>query len=108
MHAEAIHFLVDPVTSVLFAIGPTVSTKALDKAFFVRSGVCLTIRPLLNTISITLVRLVVSKELSAIRICFFAGAFHDSFTEHAVVDEEVHVSGDTLSVVHVIRPLSFI
>lgn len=92
LHAEPIHFLVDPVTCVLLPVGPSVGSKAFNKAIFVRARVSLTIRPLLNTVSISLAVCIVSKELSAIGVGFSARTFHDSFAELALVDEEVHVS----------------
>ena len=108
LHAKPIHFLVNPVTCVFFAVRPPVGSKSLDKAILVHARVSLTIRPFLDTVSISLVVLVVSKELRTIWIGLFAFADHGSFAEHALVNEEVHVSRRTLAMVHVVGPLSLI
>ena len=108
LHAKAVHFLVYPVTGVFFAIGPSVSTEAFNEPVLVFSCVGLTIRPFLDTVSMSFVIFIATKELGLIRISLFADAMHDTFAELSLVDKEVYVSRNTFSVVHVVGPLSFI
>ena len=108
LHAEAVHFLVDPVACVLFAVGPSVSAKAFNVPLLVFPCVSLTIGPLLDTVSVALVHGIASEELGTVRVRLFADSLHDALAELPFIDKEVHVSRHAFSVVHVVGPLSLI
>lgn len=108
LHAEAVHFLVNPVASVLFAVRPSVRAEALNDTLFVFSCVRLTVGPLLDTVSVALVHGIASEELGTIGVLLLAYSLHNALAELAFVDKEIHVSRYTFSVVQVVGPLSFI
>ena len=108
LHAEAVHFLVDPVACVLFAVGPSVRAEALNVPLLVFSCVRLTVGPLLDSVSVALVHGIASEELGTVGVRLLAYSLHDALAELAFVDKEVHVSRHAFSVVHVVGPLSFI
>lgn len=108
LHAEAVHFIVFPVASVLLAIIPAIGAKALNNSILVVTGVGLPVRELLYTVAVTLVVLEVAKELCAVFIGFLSDALHDTLDELSMVSHVVHMDAQSDTVVHVIGKVAFV
>ena len=66
LHAEAIDFLIQPISSELAAICPFIRSESFDDIVLVIAGVRLIIRPFLNTIAISFVIDVISIKRTSI------------------------------------------
>jgi len=108
LDAETVDFSVFPVACELFAIRPLVSAETFNDPVNVVSCIGLIIRPPLDSVSIALAIVVKAVEAHAIRVTFFAEPVLDSLLEQALVDEEVHVPRNSLSVLHVVGPVTFV
>lgn len=108
MHAEAGHFIVLPVASVLLAVIPAIGAKALNDSILVVTGVGLSRREPLYTVTMTLVVLEVAKELCAVFIGLLSDALHDTFDELSVVSHLVDVDAQSDTVVHVVSKVAFV
>ncbi len=108
LDTEAINFRILPVACELFAIRPLVGAKAFNDSVNVVSGISLIIGPFLNTVSIALAIAVEADEAHAIWVAFLTEAVLDILLEHAFVDEEIHMSRNSLSMLHVVGPLAFV
>ena len=108
LDTEAIDFCILPIAGEFLAIRPLIGAKAFNDSVNVVSGISLIIGPLLNAISIALAIAVEAVEAHAIWVAFLAKAVLDILLEHALVDKEIHMSRNSLSVLHVVGPFAFI
>ena len=108
LDAETVDFCVFPVACELFAIGPLVSAKSFDDSVNVVSCIGLIIGPSLDSISIALAIVIKAVEAHAIRVTFFAEPVLDSLFEQALVYEEIYMPRNSLSVLHVVGPVTFV
>ena len=92
LNAETVDFLVFPFTDKFSAIGPSVSSKALNKSIFVVTCIGLIIGPFLNSVSISFASDVVSKEGAAVRPRLRSDSILQALFELALIAEEVDVS----------------
>lgn len=108
LYAKPVRFLILPVTSELTTVCPPVRPESLKNAVDVVASIGLAVSPLVDAIAIAFVVYEVSDEGRLVRPLFHAHALHHILAELSFKHEEVYVSTNSLSVVHVVGPLSLV
>ena len=108
MHSESVYFLVLPLASELAPVGPSVSSEALYQAISVFASVVLIIWPFLDSVSESLTTYIVAVEGAIIGPRLLPHSLLHILAELALVNEEVYVSGDSSTMIHVVGPLSLV